>query len=119
MCEELECKAVLPVCVRELKKIAALGGAGIVDEDVEAAGFARCQGGEVRRRIICAQIKRSDGGLAALGADCRGDSFECGLIARGEQEVAACLGECECDAASNAASDSLPLETATSCASPP
>ena len=41
MGEELEREAVLPVVVGELEEIAALGRAGIVDEDVEAAVFSR------------------------------------------------------------------------------
>ena len=69
MGEELERVTVLPVGVGQREEIAALGGAGIVDEDVEAAELALHRVDERLRRARIAQIDRDDGGLASLAAD--------------------------------------------------
>src|SRR5262249_39660133 len=67
--EELQRKAILPVGVGELEEIAALGGAGIVDEDVEMAELAARRIDEPSRRVLRAQIERDDNGLAVPEPD--------------------------------------------------
>ncbi len=74
MGEEFERVAVVPVGVGELEEIAALGGAGIVDEYVEAAELALHRLDERCGRALLAQIDIHDHGLAALAAD-RGRRF--------------------------------------------
>jgi hypothetical protein len=68
MGEELERIAVLPVGVGELEEIAALGGAGVVDQHVEAAELALHGIDKYRRRAFLAQVDVDDHGLAALAA---------------------------------------------------
>src|ERR1019366_10468368 len=72
MGEELERKSILPVGVAEREEVAALGRAGIVDQDVQSAEFAA--GGLDQRfgRISLAQVEGHDGGLGALAANRRG-----------------------------------------------
>ena len=87
--EELQRVAVLPVGVGELEEAAALGGAGVVDQDVEMAELAPHRLDQRLLRALAAQVERRDRGLAALGADRRRGLVERGLVAPGQQEIAA------------------------------
>ena len=58
MGEEFERIAVLPVGIGQGEEIAALGGAGIVDEDVEPAEARASLLRSVPRRAFAAQIER-------------------------------------------------------------
>src|SRR5205823_3033792 len=101
--EEFQRKAFLPVCIGELEEIAALGGAGIVDENIETAEFALRQFGELSRSVIVAQIERGDDSPASFGANGGGDFVERGLIARAQQHITAGVREGMRDAAADAA----------------
>src|SRR5262249_16114776 len=101
--EELQRKPVLPVGFAELAEIAALGGASIVNEDVEPAERAPRRVDELSRRAVLAQIERDHDGLAAPDADCVGNLIERALLATREHEVAAFCRERKRDAAADAA----------------
>src|SRR5271166_552881 len=66
MRKELERITFLPVGIGEGKKIAAPGGPGVVDENVEVAEFAACRLDQGRRRARVAQIGDMDRGPAAV-----------------------------------------------------
>src|ERR1700720_1372935 len=55
MGEKFQRVTILPVCVREGQKITALGGAGIVDQNVEHAEFTSDLLDQLRRRVVPAQ----------------------------------------------------------------
>jgi hypothetical protein len=106
MGEELERIALLPVGVSQREKIAALGGAGIVDQNIEAAEALLHRFDERLWRALATQI----GGLiertAAALLDLADDLLERRLVAPGEHHVAAFLGKRERDAAADAAARS-------------
>src|SRR5262249_36448598 len=106
MGEEFERVAVLPVGVGELEEIPALGGAGIIDEHIEAAELALHRLDECCGCALLAQVGVDDHGLAALAADRGRGLVEQSLIAPGEQEIAALirkrLGDRAPDAAARA-----------------
>ena len=56
MAEELQRVAILPIGVGQLEKIAALGGAGIVDEDVERTELALDVFDQLSGRVLLAQV---------------------------------------------------------------
>src|SRR5262249_53547965 len=66
MGEKFKRVAVLPVGVGELEEIAALGGAGIVDEHIKTPEFAPHRLDEDCGRALLAQVDVDDHGLAAL-----------------------------------------------------
>ena len=103
MGEELERIAVRPVGVGEGEEIAALGGAGIVDQDVEAAERALGGVGQCRRRRVLAQIDRHGLRLAAVRRDRCRRVLERRLVGAGQDEIAPFLGQRHGDAAPDAA----------------
>src|SRR5262249_733601 len=67
MGEELQRIPVRPVGVGELEEVAALGGARIVDQDVDAAECALSRRDQRGRRLVLAQVERLvPGGTAEL-----------------------------------------------------
>ena len=88
---EFQCEAVLPVLFGEGEEVGALGGAGVVDQDVETTerrdgcidrglgggGFAQVAGDDRGGRAVAA----GDGG------DAGGDLIELGPVARGQAEL--------------------------------
>ena len=115
MGEELERVAVGPVLVGECEEIAALGGTGIVDQNVETAELALHGVDDCGGRLGLPQIDDRDCGLAPLGADRRRDLVERAGVARSQHQVAAFVGEGERNAAADAAACSghqrdFPLE---------
>ena len=93
MGEEFQRVAVFPVGVSQLEKIATFGGAGIVDQNVEAAELALRLLDQLSRRVGFAQIGDGDGDAVAVLADRRGHLFERFLVAAGQHHVAALGGE--------------------------
>src|SRR5262249_46295539 len=84
----------------------ALGRAGIVDQDLEAADFAPPR---LDQRLGCAraaQVEHPHRGLASFAADRLRNLVERGSVATGEHEVAALLGESESDGTADAAARS-------------
>jgi len=82
MAEEFQRVAVLPVGVGESQEIAALGGAGIVDQNIERAEFAPHQFDQLCRGVLFAQIDDGDCGAAAFAPDGgRGFVKRCGIAA--------------------------------------
>jgi hypothetical protein len=73
MGEEFERKAVRPFGVGQLEEVAALGGAGVVDQDVEPAELAAHRLDQRLFGAFLAEVEHRDGGLAALGLDRRRD----------------------------------------------
>jgi hypothetical protein len=69
MGEEFQRIAVGPVGVGELDKVAAPGGAGIVDQDVDPPAAPLYRARERRRRILLAQVDRQRLDLPAVRAD--------------------------------------------------
>src|SRR5262245_31031169 len=101
--EKFQCVAFLPIGIGQLEKIAALGRAGIVDEDVEPAEFVPRRLDQRRGRGRLAQIERAYGGFALLAADRVCNVLECWHIAPREQDIAALGGQGQGDAAADAA----------------
>ena len=106
MGEEFQRVAVFPVGVGEIEEIAALGGAGIVDENVEPAELALDLFDQFCRRVLAAQVDHRDGGAAALLADGGCDLVERLLVAAGQHHVAAFGRQRQRDAAADAAARS-------------
>ena len=106
MGEEFQRVAVLPIGVGEIEEIAALGGAGIVDENIEAAELALDLLDQFRRRVLAAQIDCRDGGAPALLADGGGDLAERFFVAAGQHHVTAFGRQRQCDATADAAARS-------------
>ncbi len=106
MREQLQRVAVLPIGIGQREEIAALGRAGIVDEDVETSELAPRRRDQRRGRARRPQIERADRGLAALAADRLRHVRERRLVAPREQEVAALRGQGQSDAAADAAARS-------------
>ncbi len=96
-------KPSCPFGVGQLEEVAALGGAGVVDQDVEPAEFAARRLDQRLFRAFLAQVEHRDGGLAALGLDRRRDRLERRLVPPGDQEVAAFVGQRQGDALPDAA----------------
>src|SRR3954468_11894552 len=86
--EEFQRKAVGPFGVGQLEEVAALGGAGVVDEDVEPSEFAAHRLDQRLFGAFLAEVEHRDGGLAALGLDRRRDRLKRRLVATGDQEIA-------------------------------
>ena len=90
MGEEFQRVAVLPIGVGELEEIAALGGAGIVDQNIERAELALAP---ARPAFAGASLPRrsmhGDGGAPALLADGGCDLVERLFVASGQHHVAA------------------------------
>jgi hypothetical protein len=106
MGEELERVTFRPIGLGERKKVAALGRAGIVDEDVEMAELALDRLDQRLGRGLLAQVEHADGGPAPLRSDRLGDLLERRHIAPGEHQVAAFGRECQGNAATDAAARS-------------
>src|SRR5262245_20045178 len=106
MGEEFQRVALLPIGVGEREEIAAPGGAGIVDEDVEMAELASRGRDQRGRSGGVAQVERAYRGLAALAADRRRDFVERRGVAAGQQQIAAFIGKRQRYAAANAAARS-------------
>ena len=106
MGEEFQRVAVFPIGVGEIEEIAALGGAGIVDENVEPAELALDLFDQFCRRVRAAQIDCRDGGAAALLADGGCDLVERLFVAAGQHHVAALGRQRQRDAAADAAARS-------------
>src|SRR5580700_3773672 len=106
MGEEFARVAVFPIGVGEIEEIAALGGAGIVDENVEAAELALDLLDQFCRRVRAAQIDHRDGGAAALLADRSCYLVERLFVAAGQHDVAAFGRQRRRDTAANAAARS-------------
>ena len=106
MGEEFQRVAVFPIGVGEIEEIAALGGAGIVDENVEPAELALDLLDQFCRRVLAAQIDDGDAGAAALLADGGRDLFERLFVAAGQHHVAAFGRQRQRDATTDAAARS-------------
>ena len=106
MGEKFQRVAVLPIGIGQRQEIAALGRAGIVDQNVEAAEFAPHR---LDQRLGCArtaQVDHAHRDLTSFAADRLRNLFERMRVAAREHEVAALLGESESDAAADAAARS-------------
>src|SRR5215468_12001652 len=89
MREELQRIAVFPIGVGQSQEIAALGGAGIVDENVERVELALDLFDQFCGGVLLAQVdKRGAGAATALGDAC-GGLVERGAIAPGEHDISA------------------------------
>ena len=106
MGEEFQRVAVFPVGVGEIEEIAALGGAGVIDEDIEPAELALDLLDQFCRRVVAAQIDSRDTGATALLADGGRDLAERLLVAAGQHHVAALGRQRQRDAAADAAARS-------------
>ncbi len=101
--EEFQRKPRLPVGIGLLEEIAAPRGAGIVDQNVEAAETLLCKVDKPLRLGLALQIGGMDLGAAAGGPNLGGNLIERSLIARGEQQVAAQRRKLQRDGAADAA----------------
>jgi hypothetical protein len=106
MAEEFQRVAVLPIGVGQGEKIAALGGAGIVDQNVEAAELALELFDQLSRRVLLAQVDDGDPGAASRLADRGRDLFERRRVAAGQHHVAALGRQRQRDTAADAATRS-------------
>jgi len=106
MGEEFQRVAVFPVGVAQAQKIAALGGAGVVDENIEPAELAFNLRDQFFRSVLLAQIDDCDRGTAAVFADRSCSVVERGAIAADQHDIATFCGERERDAAPDAAARS-------------
>src|SRR5258708_39914622 len=106
MGEELQRIAVRPVGIREAKKIAAPGGAGIVDQDIEAAKTFLDGGDERSGRLLLAQVDSEIFRSAPALFDVRRYLPQRRVIASGQHQVAALLRQRERNAAADAAARS-------------
>ena len=98
--------AFRPVGIGERKEIAALGGAGIVDQNVEAAEMLPDGFDQRRRGAIFAQIHGLAMRRAAMPFDGGGGLAERRGVAPGQHQVAALLGQRQRNAAADAAARS-------------
>ena len=106
MGEEFQRVAVRPVGVGELEEIAAPGGAGVVDQDVEATEAALDLLDQTRRRLGLAKIERQAVRLAPERLDFGRRRLEHRLVGAGEEYVAAFAGQRHRNAAADAAARS-------------
>ena len=106
MAEEFQRVAVRPIGVGQGEKIAALGGAGIVDQNIERAEFAAHRRDQPFRRAGLAEIERGDGRAMSRLTNRRRDLVERRRVAAGQHHVAAFGRERERDAAADAAARS-------------
>ena len=103
MGEEFQRIPVGPVGVGQRKEIAAPGGAGVVDQDIEPAELALRRLDQRPCRGVLAQIDHADRGLAAPLADRSRYRVERGGVPSGDQEVASFVRKRQGDAAADAA----------------
>jgi hypothetical protein len=103
MGEEFQRIAFGPVGVRKGEKIAAFGGAGIVDQDVEATEALVDGRDERGSRVLFAEVDGLVFRLAAVLFDARRHLAQRGLVASGQHHVAALLRQRERHAAPDAA----------------
>jgi len=106
MGEKFQRITIFPIGIGQRQEIAALGGAGIVDQNVESAEFAPHRRDQ---RLDCArlaQVERHHRNLASFAADRLRNVVERACVTTGEHEIAALLGESESDAAADAATRS-------------
>ena len=104
MSEELERKPVGKVGVGELgEEVAALGGARVVDQDVELAEFLADGFDQRLFGAFGAQIENRNGGLPPLGPDLGRRRLEGQFVPAGQQHVAALTGKRQGDAFADAA----------------
>jgi hypothetical protein len=103
MGEKLEPKSALPVGIAERKEIAALGRAGIVDQNIQPAKFAPRRLDQCRGGACLAQVERHDGGLDPLAANGSGDLVERSGIPPGRHHIAALIGQRQRNAPPDAA----------------
>ena len=67
--KKFEGEAVSPIVIPQLQKIAALGGARIVDHDVDAAKMFHGELGKLGGALGETQIERGEGGDSAVAFD--------------------------------------------------
>ena len=106
MGEEFQRIAVFPIGVGKVEEIAALGGAGIVDQNIEPAELAPGLVDQLFRRGLLAQIQHRDARSASGFADRLGDFIKRRRVAAGQHHVAAFGRERQRDAAADAAARS-------------
>ena len=92
--EELEREAILPVGLRKLQEVAALGGTGIVDQRVEAGEARQRKVDQLLRRLGQAQVERQGRALRATGRSHLSQRIS---RARGDHEAHALAGEAQRD----------------------
>src|SRR5262245_64592878 len=106
MREKFQRVTVLPIGIGQRQEVPALGRAGIVDENIEAAELAPHRLDQRLGSTWAAQIEHAHRGLASSTADRLRNLVERAFVAAGQQEIAARLGESQRDAAANAAARS-------------
>ncbi len=93
MGEEFERIAFLPIGVGQREEVAASGGAGVVEQDVEPAELALERFDQFLRPVRRAQVEDPDGSSPAHRADFASDLLERLAIASCQHQVAALGGQ--------------------------
>jgi hypothetical protein len=91
--KEFEGEAVGPILLAQGQEIAALGGAGVVNDQIDPAESFRCRSDKTRGSLWLAQVGGMDQNISSATFNFSGEFFQPLGVARGNRDRHPFLGQ--------------------------